>query len=163
MSLDPELMTETRRQLTVCNACRYCEGYCATFLALERRPALTDGDISLIANICHDCRGCYQACMYTPPHEFAIEIPQLLSSVRAETYRHYAWPRRAAALFRTSSASSALGAAIGLVFVTTVALFAGDVSRLLRSDPAPGSFYRVVPFEIMAIVPGVLELSSRSV
>lgn len=149
MQPGPELMTEARRQLSVCNACRYCEGYCATFLALERRPALTDGDISLIANICHDCRGCFQACMFTPPHQFAIEIPQLLSAVRAETYRTYAWPRRAAALFGLSGRASLGGALVGLVFLTVVALLAGEPSRLLKADPEAGSFYRIIPFEVM--------------
>ena len=28
---------EADRQLTICNACRYCEGYCAVFPALERQ------------------------------------------------------------------------------------------------------------------------------
>lgn len=160
MPLAPDLAAEARRQLTACNACRYCEGYCATFLALERRPALTDGDISLIANICHDCRGCYQACMYTPPHEFAIEIPELLAGVRAETYRAYAWPRRLRALFRRSAAAPLGGAVAGLVFVVIVALVAGDGSRLLRADSGPGSFYRVVPFPVMLAAAGVLALAA---
>jgi citrate/tricarballylate utilization protein len=143
------LYEEARRQLTVCNSCRYCEGYCETFLALERRPTLADGDIRLIANICHDCRGCFQACMYTPPHEFAIEIPALLSSVRADTNRRYAWPRSLAGLFTRPAVSTLLGALGGLAFVTIAALGTGDASRLARADAAPGSFYRVVPFEVL--------------
>ena len=62
-----DLLTEANRQLTICNACRYCEGYCAVFPALERRSVLREGDLALLANLCHDCRACYQACMYTPP------------------------------------------------------------------------------------------------
>ena len=64
------LFTEAERQLTICNACRYCEGYCAVFPALERRRELTEGDIAHLADLCHDCRACYTACMYAPPHEF---------------------------------------------------------------------------------------------
>lgn len=143
------LLAEAKRQLTVCNSCRYCEGYCETFLALERRPSLTDGDIRFIANICHDCRGCFQACMYTPPHEFGIDIPALLSSVRAETHRRYAWPRAWAGLFAWPAVSTVLGALGGLAFVGFVALGAGDASRLGRADAAPGAFYRVVPFEVL--------------
>src|SRR3982751_5955294 len=33
------LVEEAQRVLAICNACRYCEGYCAVFPALERRLA----------------------------------------------------------------------------------------------------------------------------
>ncbi len=49
-----DLSAEAGRQLTVCNACRYCEGYCAVFPALELRRALTEGDITHLADLCHD-------------------------------------------------------------------------------------------------------------
>ena len=62
-----DLFQEAERQLVVCNACRYCEGYCAVFPALELRQAFARGDITYLANLCHDCRACYYACMYTPP------------------------------------------------------------------------------------------------
>ena len=155
MSFDPELMTEAKRQLTVCNACRYCEGYCATFLALERRPSLTDGDIALVANICHDCRGCFQACMFTAPHEFAINIPALLSEVRVATYRRYSWPQRFAPLFGRTAVTASLGGAIGLLVMAAIALVSGAGPRLLSADSGPGSFYRIVPWLGM-VVPALL-------
>jgi citrate/tricarballylate utilization protein len=148
-------MSEAKRQLTVCNSCRYCEGYCATFLALERRPRLADGDIALVANICHDCRGCFQACMFTPPHEFAINIPALLSQVRVETYRRYTWPERLAPLFGRTALTASLGGAAGLLIMAAVALVTGAGSRFFESDTGPGSFYRVVPF-IGMVVPALL-------
>ncbi len=155
MSFDPELMTEARRQLTVCNACRYCEGYCATFLALERRPKLADGDVALIANICHDCRGCYQACMFTEPHEFAINIPALLSEVRVETYKRYTWPGWFAPLFGKTAMTASLGGAIGLVIMAAITLVSGGGDAFFAADDSPGSFYRVVPFLGM-VVPAML-------
>ena len=88
-----ELFTEAQRQLTICNACRYCEGYCAVFPALERRTLLEAGDITHLANLCHDCRACFHACMYAPPHEFAVNPPEILSRVRLASYRAYARPR----------------------------------------------------------------------
>src|SRR4051812_26782310 len=98
---DPlSLLEEANRQLTICNSCRYCEGYCAVFPALERRTKISDGDTIFLANLCHDCRACHQACMFTLPHEFAINIPAVLSEVRATTYARYAWPRRLAVLMR---------------------------------------------------------------
>jgi len=69
-------------QLEVCNACRYCEGYCAVFPALERRRRFTPGDVVYLANLCHDCRACFYACMYAPPHEFGVNIPKALAEVR---------------------------------------------------------------------------------
>jgi len=32
-----DLLKEADRQLTICNACRYCEGYCAVWPAMELR------------------------------------------------------------------------------------------------------------------------------
>ena len=39
-----DLMREGGRILTICNACRYCEGYCTVFPAMERRRSYTAGD-----------------------------------------------------------------------------------------------------------------------
>ncbi|HEY1295544.1 MAG TPA: hypothetical protein VGJ60_20895, partial [Chloroflexota bacterium] len=61
---------QTFWQLEVCNACRYCEGYCAVFPALERKRRFSPDDVVYLANLCHDCRACFYACMYAPPHEF---------------------------------------------------------------------------------------------
>jgi citrate/tricarballylate utilization protein len=81
-----ELEAEANRQLSVCNACRYCEGYCAVYPALERRRDLTTGDLVQLANLCHDCRACYYACMYSPPHEFGVNPPALFSEIRRASY-----------------------------------------------------------------------------
>jgi citrate/tricarballylate utilization protein len=83
------LFIEARRQLTICNACRYCEGYCAVFPALERLGELAQGDVMHLADLCHDCRDCYTACMYAPPHEFAVNVPAALSAVRRTTYDEF--------------------------------------------------------------------------
>ncbi|MFI6348613.1 tricarballylate utilization 4Fe-4S protein TcuB [Streptomyces sp. NPDC050560] len=96
----PLVFEEAGRQLGICNACRYCEGMCAVFPALERRTVLGRGDISQIANVCHDCRACFDACMYSTPHEFGLNIPRALSAVRAEDYRRYVWPHRVPRLLR---------------------------------------------------------------
>ena len=64
---------EARRQIEICNACRYCEGYCAVFPSAFGQRAFSDGDITQLASLCHNCRGCYYACQYTEPHEFALK------------------------------------------------------------------------------------------
>ena len=53
--LDPAASGEVRRIMQICNACRYCEGFCAVFPAMERRRLFTDGDVSYLANLCHNC------------------------------------------------------------------------------------------------------------
>src|SRR5437763_16617372 len=95
-----DLLAEARRQLAVCNACRYCEGYCAVFPALERRSIVLAGDLAYLANLCHDCRACYQACMYAPPHEFAVTVPALLSAARHRSHDSLARPPALAWAFR---------------------------------------------------------------
>ena len=88
------LVDEATRQLDICNACRYCEGLCAVFPALSRRTVLTAGDVSQLANLCHDCRACYDACMYTAPHEFGVNPPAVLGEIRRATYGRYIRPPR---------------------------------------------------------------------
>jgi citrate/tricarballylate utilization protein len=77
-----DTVAEAGRLLQICNACRYCEGYCAVFPAMELRRAFTSGDIGYLANLCHDCRGCYFACQYAPPHEFALNLPRVFARAR---------------------------------------------------------------------------------
>ena len=50
-----ELVEEAQRVLSICNACRYCEGYCAVFPALERRLEFSADDVHYLANLCHNC------------------------------------------------------------------------------------------------------------
>src|SRR3984885_13079176 len=82
MPTPDDLFAEAERQLNICNSCRYCEGYCAVFPALERRTVLETGDITQLASVCHDCRDCFQDCMYAPPHEVAVDLPATTTAVR---------------------------------------------------------------------------------
>lgn len=84
-----DLFAEADRQLTICNSCRYCEGYCPVWPALELRTTLTQGDLTHLANLCHDCRDCFTACMYTAPHEFDLNPPKVFTQLREDTYRRY--------------------------------------------------------------------------
>ena len=63
--MQTDSIQEARRQIEICNACRYCEGYCSVFPAINRERAFADGDVTQLANLCHNCRGCYYACQYT--------------------------------------------------------------------------------------------------
>ena len=83
---------EVGRQMQICNACRYCEGFCAVFPAMTRRLEFGKADIHFLANLCHNCGACLHACQYAPPHEFAVNVPQAMAEVRGQTYVDYAWP-----------------------------------------------------------------------
>lgn len=99
LSKPAENLAEGERLMTICNACRYCEGYCAVFPAMEKRLTFSPGDLRYLANLCHNCAECYYACQYAPPHEFAVNVPQVFARIRADSYRHYAWPTPVAKLF----------------------------------------------------------------
>ena len=100
--------TEVARQLQICNACRYCEGFCAVFPAMTRRLEFGKADIHFIANLCHNCGACLHACQYAPPHEFAVNIPQAMAQVRGKTYADYAWPPALGQLYQRNGLTLAL-------------------------------------------------------
>src|ERR1041384_5460212 len=105
------VLAEADRLMTVCKACRYCEGLCAVFPAMEMRRAFPDGDLNYLANLCHSCGACYVDCQFSPPHEFDVNVPRVLAQVRDESYGTYAWPRALAAVFaRNGLAVSTAGA-----------------------------------------------------
>ena len=66
----PDPKAEVARVMQICNACRYCEGFCAVFPAMTRRLAFDARDAHYLANLCHQCGACLHACQYAPPHDF---------------------------------------------------------------------------------------------
>ncbi|MEM0948554.1 MAG: tricarballylate utilization 4Fe-4S protein TcuB [Pseudomonadota bacterium] len=139
-----ELIQEARRQVEICNACRYCEGYCSVFPALHRERAFSDGDITQLANLCHNCRGCYYACQYTEPHEFALNLPKALAEVRHDSWKSFAWPRGFASLFDQSGV--AIGAGLVLSFTFLFAL-----AQAMRPESGAG-FYAYMSHGLMVAV-----------
>src|SRR6202008_4258285 len=92
-------LQEADRLMTVCNSCRYCEGLCAVFPAMEMRRSLSDGDLNYLANICHGSGACLPDCQFAPSHEFDVNVPQTLAKLRVDTSLTYAWPPPLAGLF----------------------------------------------------------------
>ena len=45
-----QLVAEAQRVLAICNACRYCEGYCAVFPAMAARREFEKADLTHLAN-----------------------------------------------------------------------------------------------------------------
>ncbi len=142
--MQADIIQEARRQAEICNACRYCEGYCSVFPALHRERAFSDGDITQLANLCHNCRGCYYACQYTEPHEFALNLPNALAEVRHESWKDFAWPRGFARLFDTSGI--AIGAGLVLAFTFIFAL-----AQSMRPESGEG-FYAYMSHGLMVTI-----------
>ena len=82
IATDAGHVEEARRLLEICNACRYCEGLCATFQAMASRRSFADADVDYLANLCHNCTACYHDCQYAPPHDFDVNVPVALADVR---------------------------------------------------------------------------------
>lgn len=146
------LVLEAKRQLDVCNACRYCEGLCAVFPALERGSSILDGGrISQLANLCHDCRACFDACMYSPPHVFDVNLPKVLSALRVEDYGRFIWPRRVPRVLRGwlgVFSTAAVSAAVVLI----VALARVGPSGLVVGHEGAAGPYDLIPYPAMLVL-----------
>ena len=137
---------EVARVLQICNACRYCEGFCAVFPAMTRRLEFPAADAHYLANLCHNCGACLHACQYAPPHEFAVNVPQAMARTRLTTYKAYAWPRAFGAAYEHNGLVLAIALAIGLALF--LALGAAASGSLFQA-PAGGNFYSVFPHNLM--------------
>jgi citrate/tricarballylate utilization protein len=146
-----QLVAEAQRVFAICNACRYCEGFCAVFPALERRLEFDEADAHYLANLCHNCGACLYACQYAPPHEFQLNFPRVLAQVRAQTYRKYAWPGFLARAYERNGLAVSLVTALALAaFLLFTAWYAGPDRLFTAWSDAQGSFYAVLPHGVMA-------------
>ena len=78
---------EAARIIGICNSCRYCEGYCAVFPAIERRIDFARDDIVTSRNCATTAGACLPACQYAPPHEFAVNVPRVLAQAHSSRTR----------------------------------------------------------------------------
>lgn len=143
--------SEAHRILQICNACRYCEGFCAVFPAMTQRLEFEKADINYLANLCHNCGACLHACQYAEPHEFDVNVPRTLAKVRLETYTEYAWPRGLGNLYKRN------GLVVALVSAAMLALFlilAIAIRGSLIHEPLAGDFYAVFPHNMLVLMFG---------
>ncbi|UQR65330.1 tricarballylate utilization 4Fe-4S protein TcuB [Bradyrhizobium sp. C-145] len=144
------ILDEADRLMTVCNSCRYCEGLCAVFPAMEMRRAFSDGDLNYLANLCHACGACYVDCQFSPPHEFNVNVPKTLAIARAESYAGYAWPRVLSGTFARNGLVISIIAALSMAaFILGFAIW-NDRSVLFGVHTGPGAFYKLMPHNAMA-------------
>jgi len=132
--------SETARQLQICNACRYCEGFCAVFPAMTRRLSFGQADIHFLANLCHNCGACLHACQYAPPHDFAVNIPKVMAQVRGQTYVDYAWPAPLGRLYERNGLTLSLALAAGLALFLWLAQ---------QHTASPENFYSIFPHKLL--------------
>ena len=142
---------EVARVMQICNACRYCEGFCAVFPAMTRRLEFRKADIHYLANLCHNCGACLHACQYAAPHEFAVNVPKSMATVRAQTYVDYAWPPAMGALYERNGLTLALATAVGLSLFLVLAVMKKGA---LFHEPLAGNFYAVFPHNLMVLMFG---------
>jgi citrate/tricarballylate utilization protein len=159
----PELLKDGARQMMICNACRYCEGYCAVFPAMEQRRVFNKADLNYLANLCFDCRDCFYACQYAPPHEFGVNIPKLMAELRADTYREFTWPAILSSAFRHNGLAASVVTILALAVIFALVLTFQGWDVLLGTHLGEGAFYRVVPFIAMTVPPSIIALYGLAV
>lgn len=140
-----EAIEEARRQIEICNACRYCEGYCSVFPAISRERVFADGDVTQLSNLCHNCRGCYYACQYTEPHEFALNLPKALAEVRQESWQKHAFPSWFANAFHQSGAAISSATIIGFALIFLAVRVIGD-------NAGGVGFYAILPHNALVAI-----------
>jgi len=146
-----ETLAEADRLMTVCNSCRYCEGLCAVFPAMETRRLFADGDLNYLANLCHGCGACYFDCQFAPPHEFNVNVPKIFAQVRSDSYHAYAWPRACSRLFVHN--------ALAISVISLLSLMGFALELIASHDPlavhrGAGAFYRILSHGGMVLVFG---------
>ncbi|GAB4393752.1 MAG: tricarballylate utilization 4Fe-4S protein TcuB [Kiloniellaceae bacterium] len=154
--LNTDSAAEADRIMTICNACRYCEGHCAVFPAMTKRLQFTPGELGYLANLCHNCGSCYHHCQYAEPHEFDVNVPKTMAELRLDTYEAAAWPAFLGRSFQNNGIWSAI--------ITVVALIAFLGGAAVLIDPAVlfgahgGNFYAVLSHNAMVAIFGVVAL-----
>ena len=145
--------SEADRMLQICNACRYCEGFCAVFPAMTRRIEFTPSVVNYLANLCHNCGACLHACQYAPPHEFGVNIPRVMAQVRKETYITYAWPKSFGALYKSNGISVSIAVSLAITFFLILSAL---LNGALFSGPLEGNFYAIFSHNTMAVMFGAV-------
>jgi citrate/tricarballylate utilization protein len=146
-----EILKEADRVMVICNACRYCEGFCAVFPAMERRRTFEDRDLKYLANLCHNCRDCYYACQYAPPHEYQVNVPRALAELRLETYRDAVWPGFLAGLMKRNGLALALITLVSVITVLLLTVVFSGPPTVFSAHFGENAFYRVIPYGFMVI------------
>jgi citrate/tricarballylate utilization protein len=157
--MQKELLAQGEQLMRICNSCRYCEGFCAVWRAMEYRREFPAGDLNYLANLCHDCSECYYACQYAPPHEWDINPPLTFARIRNRSYEQYAWPRVLASAFRVNGMVVALVSALACILFQFGVVVVQGVAALSTAVPG-GNFYQVTSHGALVAAFGLAGLFS---
>ena len=129
----------------ICNSCRYCEGLCAVFPAMEKKREFSLADMDYLANLCHQCGECFYDCQYAPPHEFNVSIPQQFAALRQDSYAKYAFLGFLGRLFERN----ALFTTLILLIALFLGFFAASGIDGAFASEARGDFFKILPYNYM--------------
>ena len=113
---------------------------------MTRRLEFGKADIHYLANLCHNCGACLHACQYAPPHEFAINVPKSMATVRGQTYADYAWPKALGGLYKRNGLTVSMALAVSLSLFLMLAI---QSNGSLWSGPVQNGFYAIFPHNLM--------------
>ena len=135
------LVDEAKRQTHICNSCRYCEGFCDVFPAMHQLHDIQQADLVKLANICHNCRGCYYACQYAEPHEFNVNIPKVFAALRQESWQKYT----PFGMLQKFLSRHLLLWAVAIMLIGMLLLMAFGITANTEAD----NFYDIIPHHVM--------------
>ncbi|MCH5336838.1 MAG: tricarballylate utilization 4Fe-4S protein TcuB [Campylobacter sp.] len=136
-----QIYEDAIKSCVICNSCRYCEGLCAVFPAMEKKREFNVQDMDYLANLCHNCSECFYDCQYAPPHEFNVSIPAQLAALRKQSYKKYAFPNFLSFIFEKNAFISTL------IFV--VLFFLGFYLAFTPKVSQNGDFFELMPYTYM--------------
>jgi citrate/tricarballylate utilization protein len=119
---------------------------------MERKSSFDKTEVTFLANLCHDCRDCFYACPYTPPHAFNVNIPEILSEVRLKSYEESTRPKFLSTLFKKQQRFVAVATLLAVILTFSVALSVLGTS-FAALHLGQGSFYDIFPY-LLIIVSG---------
>jgi citrate/tricarballylate utilization protein len=152
-----DVIQEGQRIMTICNSCRYCEGFCAVFPAMERRQSFAEADMNYLANLCHNCTECVHACQYAAPHPFAVNVPRVMAQIRRRSYEKYCWPQACGKAFRLRGTRAVPALACAMILVMLVAAAVTGSAGVVGAAGS-ASFYAVIPHGVLVGIFGAVTL-----
>jgi len=130
---------------------------------MTRRLSFPQSDVHYLANLCHNCGACLHACQYAPPHDFGVNIPQVMAQVRLKTYERFAWPHFMGKTYAQNGLWLALCLFIALtVFIKLIVLSnegaasATQFYQLMDHGTMVSLFAPVFLFDVLALSIGLL-------
>jgi citrate/tricarballylate utilization protein len=118
---------------------------------MELRRNFLEQDLNYLANLCHNCRDCYYACQYVPPHEFALNVPKTLAELRLETYEKFCWPHFLGKLFRQNGLAMFLITLLCVAFVLSLTLIFQGPEIVFSVHTGENAFYKVISYNFIVL------------